>query len=419
MKKKVNNKIFIYVLIFIIIILVIFYFKNKRVNNIGDLDQVISDSVFYVAQNEKGANNDNNGLYPTFKGGNNGPFKDLNFDKIKLPSKPFKILLRSGYYKVPSNGLHIYESGNEDNYIVLSNYKDEKVIIDGNGNDIAIKLDGNYVILENLEIKNSKIYNLQIKSSNVIIRNNKLHDSYEDGIKVLSSASDILIENNEIYDFNKEGIDVFGSKIKINSNYMHDGKNSNLHNENHCFLAKGGAEDVLFSNNICKNLESDWGGSIILGGVTGTKYNKIINGNVMPQGTRIKAINNTISNIKGGAVSFIECIDCEFSNNKVIDVTWGIKFVSGSNYDTQDVVVKNNNFKIVKNGFIALIEMPTQFREFDYNLYDSDNIEYILSEKSKYKEDLEVTEQINGNNRREVSLNEIKNKGLEVNSIYK
>ena len=63
--------------------------------------------------------------------------------------------------------------------------------------------------------------------------------------------------------------------------------------------------------------------------------------------------------------------------------------------------------------------MPTQFREFDYNLYDSDNIEYILSEKSKYKEDLEVTEQINGNNRREVSLNEIKNKGLEVNSIYK
>ena len=59
MKKKVNNKIFIYVLIFIIIILVIFYFKNKRADNIENLNDVISDDVFYIAQNEKGASHEN------------------------------------------------------------------------------------------------------------------------------------------------------------------------------------------------------------------------------------------------------------------------------------------------------------------------------------------------------------------------
>ena len=152
-------------------------------------DFEVSENTFYVAQNQNEASNDNNGLYPFYIGGNNGPFKDLNFNKDKLPlNGGFRVILREGYYKVPDNGLHIFQSGKNNERIVISSYESERAVIDSNDNDIGLRLDVSFITIRNLEIRNSKIYNVQIKSRNIEIIYNKIHDRYEDNIKILSTA---------------------------------------------------------------------------------------------------------------------------------------------------------------------------------------------------------------------------------------
>ena len=424
MIKKIKRELNLYLfslVILILFIVIFFYFKTNNTNNSDSEDTDFDDGLFYIAINQKGASNDNNGLYPYFKSDHDGPFMDLNFDKSKLPkNKPFKIILGGGNYKVPDNGFHIYQSGNINEYIIISNFRNEKVIIDGDNKDIALKIDGSYIKVENLEIRNSKLYNIQVKENNIIIQNNIIHDSYEDNIKVLTTASDILIENNEIYDFSKEGIDVFGSNVKITNNYIHSGKKVFTGNkESHCFLAKGGSENVLFNNNKCEDVDSDWGGAVILGGVSGTKYTlKDKNGSYYPQGRNISVINNTFNHIRGGAASFIECIGCAFNYNTVNDALWGYKFVSGPNFDTEDATVIDNYIKILGNGYIALIEEPSEIREFDYNTYFVSRARYLLRGKSEYEESAEQSRQVVSSFVRNISQDELDSKGYEKNSTY-
>ena len=422
--RSTNVKIILLVLTFLGIIVItvgLFFTFNKGTSekDIGKFE--VSENTYYVSQNEEGATNENNGLYPYYKGEINGPFKDLNFNKEKLPkNKPFKIMLREGIYKIPLNGLHIYQSGNEKEYILITNFPNEEVVIDGDNKEIALKLDGNYIKIENLEIRNSKIYNIQVKSKNIEIKNNMIHGSFEDNIKILSSSSRVLIENNEIYDFGKEGIDVFGSDVSINNNFIHSSKKSLIGNkEAHCFLAKGGSEDVIFSNNMCEDVDSDWGGAVMLGGLSGTNYTKKDHlGNFYPQGRNIKATKNKFSNIRGGAVSFIECINCSFTENTINDAYWGIKLVSGPNFDTKDAIISKNDFKIVNNGIIAVIEEPTKIREFDFNKYNVGVVKYILRKKSTYIENDEETQQIISNDKKEAHIKEINDMGFERNSIF-
>ena len=406
-------------IIFITIGLFFTFNKSNSENDIAKFES--SENTYYVSQNEEGASNENNGLYPYYKGDVNGPFKDLNFNKEKLPrNKSFKLMLRKGVYKVPLNGLHIYQSGNEKEFILITNFQNEEVVIDGDDKEIALKLDGNYIKVENLEIRNSKIYNIQVKSKNIEIKNNKIHGSFEDNVKILSSSSNVLIDNNEIYDFGKEGIDVFGSEVKINNNFIHSSKKSLIENrEAHCFLAKGGSENVVFSNNKCEDVDSDWGGAIMLGGLSGTNYTKKDNlGNFYPQGRNIKATRNKFSNIRGGAVSFTECINCSFTENSIDYAHWGIKLVSGPNFDTKEVIISKNYFKIVNNGAIAVIEEPTKIREFDFNNYNVEVVKYILRKKSTYIENEEETQQIISNDKKEASIKEINDMGFERNSIF-
>ena len=421
-KNKFYKKLYLFGLIIVLLLIVFisaFKLSNKNMEKKIPVD--FEEETFYIAIHEDGTNNNNNGLYPYYKGDKDGPFKDLNFDNNKLPkNKSFKIIFKKGTYKVPDNGLHIFQSGNANEYIQISNFKNEKVIIDGDNKDIALKIDGSYIKVENLEIRNSKLYNIQVKENNIIIQNNIIHDSYEDNIKVLTTASDILIENNEIYDFNREGIDVFGSNVKITNNYIHSGKKVFTGNkESHCFLAKGGSENVLFNNNKCEDVDSDWGGAVILGGVSGTKYTlKDKNGSYYPQGRNISVINNTFNHIRGGAASFIECIGCAFNYNTVNDALWGYKFVSGPNFDTEDATVIDNYIKILGNGYIALIEEPSEIREFDYNTYFVSRARYLLRGKSEYEESAEQSRQVVSSFVRNISQDELDSKGYEKNSTY-
>ena len=157
----------------------------------------------------------------------------------------------------------------------------------------------------------------------------------------------------------------------------------------------------------------------MLGGLSGTNYTKKDNlGNFYPQGRNIKATRNKFSNIRGGAVSFTECINCSFTENSIDYAHWGIKLVSGPNFDTKDVIISKNEFKIVNNGAIAVIEEPTKIREFDFNKYNVGVVKYILRKKSTYVENEEETEQIISNYEKEASIKEINDMGFERNSIF-
>ena len=134
--------------------------------------------------------------------------------------------------------------------------------------------------------------------------------------------------------------------------------------------------------------------------------------------TDIKATKNKFSNIRGGAVSFIECINCSFTENTINDAYWGIKLVSGPNFDTKDAIISKNDFKIVNNGIIAVIEEPTKIREFDFNKYNVGVVKYILRKKSTYIENDEETQQIISNDKKEAHIKEINDMGFERNSIF-
>ena len=409
------------VIMFGVFISLILVNKIPSLNNMDyESDFEVNENTFYVAQNQNGASNNNNGLFPVYTGDKNGPFKDLNFNKDKLPLKGgFRIILREGNYKVPDNGLHIFQNGDNKERVVIKNYESEKVVIDGNDNDFGLKLDGSFITVQNLDIRNSKVYNIQVKSRNVEILGNKIHDSYEDNIKILSTAEDIVIRDNEIFDFAKEGIDVFGSNVEITNNYIHSNKKLLGSSESHCFFAKGGSKNVVFEKNKCENIESSWGGAVILGGVSGTKYTKkYMDNSFYPQGMEIKVLDNEFTNIKGGAASFIECISCEFSRNNVRNVEWGLKFSSGPNYDVKEAIVTNNEFIINNDGFIALIEKPTSFKQFDYNRYEINKFKYIIRGKSIYNEHEEESIQVISNDQQEISIEGVKEQGFEQNSIF-
>ena len=92
--------------------------------------------------------------------------------------------------------------------------------------------------------------------------------------------------------------------------------------------------------------------------------------------------------------------------------------MSGPNFDTKDAIISKNDFKIVNNGIIAVIEEPTKIREFDFNKYNVGVVKYILRKKSTYIENDEETQQIISNDKKEAHIKEINDMGFERNSIF-
>jgi len=84
--------------------------------------------VYYVAANEPGASDDNNGLYSTYQGGQDGPWLTIQHAANTMTAGGTTYVRAGTYYE---SGIIFAHSGTAGAPITLSNYESEEVIIDG------------------------------------------------------------------------------------------------------------------------------------------------------------------------------------------------------------------------------------------------------------------------------------------------
>lgn len=358
-----------------------FYERSEKDFKIG--------KTYYVAINQPSASNDNNGLYSTYQGGVNGPFKDLNDDRIRNllqdKSEGVKLILRQGVYKLiptPSteSGLVLRGKGDEFHPVIITSYPGETAVIDGEeklpigqlkriaaGQESynikirqVIQLEGQYNIVENLTIRDGWRHNVAVLGKYSIIRNNKLIGAYEDSVKNTDNSDYGILLNNDISGFGSQALDHFGAdNWLIKSNNIHDpgidpptGKIAA-----NGIGAKGGNNNVVIINNTIHDFDTDINTAAIgLGGVGAIKlYARDSKGQVLPSVTHGIAIGNTIYNYRGPALGAASCSNCAFVNNIIYNTVGAFRI--GISPDirqgdenaralptTSGTVIKNNKF---------------------------------------------------------------------------
>jgi hypothetical protein len=164
---------------------------------------------YYVATN---GNNSYNGLYPTYQGGSNGPFKTVGKGIASLAnSSSDSLYIRSGTYV---EQVTVNKSGqNDSNRITISGYENETVTISGSSNTVPSKcsssylfsITGDWVTLQNIVITESGDYGLRIAGDNCIIDNVEVSYSWRSGMVFVGvntgTATNCTIYNNS-YSYN-------------------------------------------------------------------------------------------------------------------------------------------------------------------------------------------------------------------------
>ena len=203
--------------------------------------------TYHVANGEKGASDNNNGLHATYKGGKNGSWTTIQkaLDSVKPGDT---ILVKKGRYR---EQIAVTTSG-----IKLKGFNSNRPVIDGE----KIREYGIYVprstpvrnlLVEGFEIINQTkkgIFVSDTKSSAAIIRNNVIHHIFEKGIDIygakhriedniiymignhqesmgihLGAVKDCLVQNNDVFLCKKTAIrDQNGQRNIIQSNLMHE-----------------------------------------------------------------------------------------------------------------------------------------------------------------------------------------------------
>jgi len=86
--------------------------------------------VYYVAGEEPGAGDANNGLYPTYRGGEDGPWLTLQH-AADIMSAGATTYVRAGVYH--ESGITFAATGRAEAPITLAGYPGEEAIVDGSG----------------------------------------------------------------------------------------------------------------------------------------------------------------------------------------------------------------------------------------------------------------------------------------------
>jgi hypothetical protein len=175
--------------------------------------------VYYVAANEPDASDSNNGLYPTYQGGQDGPWLTIQHAAATMTAGDTSHVRAGTYYE---SGISFVHSGAPDAPITLSNYQSEEVIIDGSqatddypGIWIGAGL-GHYVI-QGLTIRNMPWSGIATDESttepypDITIRDCVLHDNGWSGID-LAAADGFVMENVEAYSNAYYGLNIIGSE---------------------------------------------------------------------------------------------------------------------------------------------------------------------------------------------------------------
>jgi len=183
------------------------------------LTSTLTDSVYYVAVDEPGASDSNNGLYRTYQGGQNGPWLTIQHAASMITAGDTAYVLAGTYYE---SGITFANSGAPSAPITLANYQSEEVVIDGSQDTDVVagiwidRVSGHYLI-QGLTIRNMQWSGIETDGTttelyrDITIRNCILHDNGWSGIE-LAAVDGFGVENIEAYDNSYYGLNIIGSE---------------------------------------------------------------------------------------------------------------------------------------------------------------------------------------------------------------
>jgi hypothetical protein len=363
--------------------------------------QFVIARTYYVAANEPGASNSNNGLYPTYLGGKNGPFRDLNDVKVRAllqGSDGVRMVIRQGVYKLAEineggvdlpgggTGLTLVGSGDEYHPIILTGYPGESAVLDGGERlpwDFLLKLGqgqasynvgirqvvtlaGRYTIVQNLTIRDGFRHNVQATGVYAVVRNNTLIGAYEDSIKIVAGADYGLIQKNDISGFVSQAVDHFGgNQWIIDGNDMHHPGPDPVTNdvEANAIGTKGGVTGVLVTNNRIHDFNTNLVPAIVLGGTGNLEpFKKDAQGKLLHSAAEMTVRGNLIYNYRGPATNVLSCRNCTIEGNTVYSsLALSMLGVTEDQYQSEWVkgLPPSANVVIRNNAFAGNIGSPT------------------------------------------------------------
>ncbi len=255
---------------------------------------------------------------------------DVLYNAVRNASAGDSLVLHGGIYK------ENHEIRVDKTNLTIMSYPGEWAVIDRSSDTMS---DGDSGIWFYVGSDGSKLFCTEVKgglyavstetkwdwgeadrsgASNLVIKNNKLHDSGHDTVRIKPNCDNVRIEQNEIYNSGKaygsgscnaEGIDdVNADNLIVRSNHIHDICSNGVY-------CKGGAINCLIENNLIENT-GELG--ISLGFDTSPEYFDSSVNPEMYESIGGIARNNLIINTGLAGIGLYASKDSEVYNNTVV-----------------------------------------------------------------------------------------------------
>ncbi len=325
--------------------------------------------TYYVAANVEGASNENNGLHPDHRGGQDGPFKDFNDwnvrGKLFGPDDGVKMVVREGTYVIENigeDGVVLDGKGDEFHPVILSGYPGERAVLTSDGTvNVPVQVHGKHGIVENLVVAADREvkYDIIVTGDNTIVRNCVFFGPvHEDCINIGSQADHCFLFNNDVSGYGSQCVD----NILFRKNLVHHAGNWKAN----AFGTKGGTRNIVVASNVFHDLS----GGINFGGTGSLRhYRKGSEGNYLHATTDPVAVNNVFYNIVGPAIDFQSCLNGVFEGNTIYDSAAGFRVgidpeLLGGEWGrniaplpvTRGTVIRNNRLANISGGAVFLVE---------------------------------------------------------------
>lgn len=194
------------------------------------------------------------------------------------------ILVHSGTY----DGARIEKSGTVDNYIYLSVFQEDDVLLDAPGinnkHNSILEIETwegtgkvSYWEIVGFEISDSPRYGIDMRhTSNITVKNNVVHNSSSTGI-FTAFSDDVLIESNQSYENGEHGIyhSNSGDNPQISANVLHHNYSCGVHMNGDLSMGGDGTiSNALVEANVIYENGNGGGSGINMDGVN---YSTIVN----------------------------------------------------------------------------------------------------------------------------------------------
>jgi len=175
-------------------------------------------TVYYVATNEPGASDDNNGLYPSYQGGEDGPWLTIQYAADTMLAGDTTYVRAGTYYE---SGIVFANSGAPGAPITLAGCESEEVVLDGStsryeSSGIQITEGRGHYVIRGLTIRNMPRSGIATDGGteapylDITIQDCTLYDNGLSGIR-LAAVDGFLVENVEAYRNGYYGLDIVSS----------------------------------------------------------------------------------------------------------------------------------------------------------------------------------------------------------------